>query len=1035
MNHKKLLAKPTVMLYMQILGINTANLAVCELSTRFQLEMKKVVDKLVSYPTIAAEIYNTIKTGLSKIEFATQLSEEQFRYVTNLETGCTKLIACAGSGKTRSVLARIKFMVEHGLAERDEVYAITFSESAALDFRVKIKELFPNYDEFCRLTNLSTIDSLAKSVLCRVRAHKSENVSILSAAFRNYLSDLTTTTDIQALLAIKNIKHLFIDEAQDLNKAQYEIGLYLHEKCGTVVHMIGDPNQNIYQFRSSSSSYLINYKALQFDLSLNYRSTQEIIDFSNCFKQIQTKLSVSATQRTGNPVVVMTKPSQYIHDLILKFVRLYEKECDISEIAFICPTRGTGTYNTVGLSVLFNLFKINGIPINQLYSETGVGDERHKREGKIPGHVNLLTYHGTKGLEFNVVFVMDFYHNLFNIKPTDLEHENHRYLLYVAASRARDLMYVCTYSNTHDGYLNHWVAKVPPPYYFTDSPPKIPVLSFRQHEQPSIQGITELISELPDTKLDQIHDFIKVSESSTSMTRRIYADFTHTDRGRDEALFGTFVEELFYLQHHLTRSISPRELPMIDMLIQSRMVVIESAADYKILKKFVTDNHLTWEQFDFTRDTIPDHIRKLIESNFSREHELNNCVLCTNEFVQIIQFNLDDIRQSYNRYRNPESYAHDYKQILIDFFYLIVVQYAYDNNHYFYINNHGADKQALLQSGAELFEAINTYVTHNYLTCKLNIKVRVNYPKLNLCGEMDFIETHSNPLSETITEIKCVKEISFTYYIQLLLYNFCYYHKQSGQSASTHGKQPRKAKLFTNKFKILNLLTGLEHYLILSISPANLFNLLIILAETGNLLFRDLNLVCDLETTGLIQSRGPLDYKPTEAFRTSIHRRGYKYFTTTYPEIIEIAIKDYDTHMILLHALVKPDKLMSMDPEIIALTGIQQSMLTDRPNITAIKAICERKMARFINCRLLAHNGSRFDGNLMVYDKLIDPQRITILDTVSLIPIHLPPHIRLESKSLSYIYSTLFGSELRGHRAMVDVDALIKIMHHLRIEF
>lgn len=79
-------------------------------------------------------------------------------------------------------------------------------------------------------------------------------------------------------------------------------------------------------------------------------------------------------------------------------------------------------------------------------------------------------------------------------------------------------------------------------------------------------------------------------------------------------------------------------------------------------------------------------------------------------------------------------------------------------------------------------------------------------------------------------EIKCSKEISIRYYIQLLLYNFCYY-------------QENMDNLFLNTFKIVNLLTGLEYYIIMKISPANMSNLLITLADIGKLHSNNLNLV------------------------------------------------------------------------------------------------------------------------------------------------------------------------------------------------
>lgn len=1017
-NLPEMLQEETIRTYLRILGIEYGFLQEPN-NDNYSSEIKKMVRKFIDWPTIALEIDKFVKNRVSKIDFLSGLSDEQFAYVTNLSTDNTKLIACAGSGKTRSMLSRIKFMVEHGLANKNEVYAITFSESAAIDFRVKIQNMFPNHEEFCRLSNLSTIDSLAKSILCRVKSHKSENVEILSIAFRNYLQSINSPQEIHTFVSIKNIKHLFIDEAQDLNEVQFDITKLLQEKNKTRVHLIGDPNQNIYQFRRSSSSFLINFDAQQYDLTKNFRSTQEIINFSECFKHIPTKKSSSASGKKGNRVIIINKPSEIIHDIIVRFIRNFQKEKDLSEIAIICPTRGIGSYNTIGLSVFFNLLKTHNIPINQLYSETGMADEKHKRSGKIPGHINLLTYHGTKGLEFDIVFVMDFYQHLFNIKPTSDEHEIHKYLLYVACSRARDTMFVCAYTNTHGGFLNHWITNVSPIMYFSDTVLRVPVLNFRQKDEQVIQGITELISELSDYQLDQIHDFLTVGETDKTLTRRIFQDFTHIDRGNDETLFGIFVEELFYLQYSLCRNIPPRELLLIKMLLESKTIVIQSESDYKLLRQFISSNQLTWEQYDLTRDCIPHRIRELIDRLFNRDHELTSCVLCTNEFIQIVNFNLDDIKKSYERYQLPESYNYDYRKIIVDFFYLIVVQYAYDNNHFYYINNHGSEKYYLLKNGADLFNAMNDYATFNYLTCELNIKIPINYPKMSLYGEIDFIEKYNDPSSETIVDIKCTKEISFKYYIQLLLYNFCYYHQNPSR------------QLFVNKYKILNFLTGLEHHLIIQTTPEKLFQILLILADVGNLRMKDFNLVCDLETTGLIKVNGPYSYKPSVIPRSLTQKRGIYYYQMIYPEIIEIAIKDYDTGLVLINTMVKPKCLI--EPEATRITGIRNEDLINYPTIDTVREVLQRQLKLFTNCRFFSHNGQSFDNRLLVFEKIIDPSKVTFIDTKSLIPIHMKD--KLDSKKLSDIYLFLFNEKLKGHRAMADVDALIRIMREIQIRF
>lgn len=1006
----------TIRKYFAILGLDPIKL-VHETSDEYKIEIKKTAKAFITYPNIVHEIFLYLITKQSKLNFLNKFSIEQIRYITNLELIDTKLHATAGSGKTRSLLGRIKFIVEHGLAKKEEVFAITFSKHAATDFRNKIKELFPDFPNFCELKNLSTIDSLAKSILCKVKSHKSENVEILSIALRNYLKEMPDS-EIETIRAIKNVKHLFIDEAQDLNQVQYDIALLFKEKFGTVVELIGDANQNIYQFRRSSSTYLLNFPAKTYELTLNFRSSQEIINFCEGLKPVPSSRSVSGTGRVGEKVVVMTKPAQDIHKMLLYFIKLYGKEKDLSGIAVICPTRGIGAYDSVGLSVIFNLFKINNIPFKQLYNESGFNDEAKRDVEPEPGHINLLTYHGTKGLEFDVVFVMDFYQFLFNIKPTEEEHKIAQYLLYVATSRAISLLFICTYTNTHGGYLNHWITKIRPEFYYSELPPKIPHLSFRDIDRgPMINGITEILIEMSDEQLDMIDNMLVITEDEKIFTRRIYPDYTHIDRGKDETLFGIFCEELFYLQYFLAREKNPKKMALIQIIIDSRFIIVNDDSDFRALKPYIGPNKLCWAEFDLKRNSLPDRICLLIDKYFNREIDLNDCIVCTSEFIKIVDENISDIKKTYDRYLNPISYDYNFKKILIDFFYLVVVEYAYDIKHYYYICNHGKDKEDLLYNGATLFDEINKYASLNYLACDLILKTNVSYDKMMLCGEIDFIEKY--PHGQTIVEIKCVKEISIRYYIQLLVYNFCYYYQKKEYD-----------KLFGNKFKIVNLLTGLEHYLLIDITPANMFNLLIIMAETGNLTFDNLNLIYDLETNDGIKTIGPLNYKPTLP-RSLFIKNGTRYEGKIFPEIIEIAIKDYDTGMVLLDTLVKAEK--PIPKAIQQLTHIKPSMLIGKPHIDSVRGVLRNKMKRFTNCKMISHNGYRFDNGIILYDKLIDPQKVSFLDTLSIIPIHLPGDIKLESKSLGNIYRTIFKKDFNAHRAMNDVDALIKIMRHLKV--
>ena len=84
-------------------------------------------------------------------------------------------------------------------------------------------------------------------------------------------------------------KHVCVDEAQDLNKAQYE---FIKALCGGKIEsvmMVGDPNQMIYGFNGSSYDYLCqqfvkDFNPSKFELKENYRSSKAVIHLANKLK-------------------------------------------------------------------------------------------------------------------------------------------------------------------------------------------------------------------------------------------------------------------------------------------------------------------------------------------------------------------------------------------------------------------------------------------------------------------------------------------------------------------------------------------------------------------------------------------------------------------------------------------------------------------------------------------------------------------------------------------------------------------------------
>jgi DNA helicase-2/ATP-dependent DNA helicase PcrA len=107
-------------------------------------------------------------------------------------------------------------------------------------------------------------------------------------------------------------KSICIDEAQDLNKAQYEIiKLLAGEKID--VTMVGDISQSIYGFNGSSSKYFANdfeqdFNAEKIELLENFRSSKKVIEAA---KKIDGSFNIECVWPIEGEFEIYDFPNQY----------------------------------------------------------------------------------------------------------------------------------------------------------------------------------------------------------------------------------------------------------------------------------------------------------------------------------------------------------------------------------------------------------------------------------------------------------------------------------------------------------------------------------------------------------------------------------------------------------------------------------------------------------------------------------------------------------------------------------------------------
>jgi len=159
--------------------------------------------------------------------------------------------------------------------------------------------------------------------------------------------ELFTNNESVANLYRKSYSHICIDECQDLNKLQYFL---LKSLCGNVIKnimMVGDPNQSIYGFNGSASSFMqkdfVNdFQATEITLNENYRSSKSVIEVSNILMNLEVKTAnyvipgvfeiYEATSEIDEAQFVLTKIKKLLE---LKSHRDIEGNIDVDKISIL----------------------------------------------------------------------------------------------------------------------------------------------------------------------------------------------------------------------------------------------------------------------------------------------------------------------------------------------------------------------------------------------------------------------------------------------------------------------------------------------------------------------------------------------------------------------------------------------------------------------------------------------------------------------------------------------------------------------------
>ena len=175
--------------------------------------------------------------------------------------------AVPGAGKTRSITEEISSVLEGGTPV-DEIYAVTFTRSAAAELRGRLSQDIHS----------STIHSLAYSIVSQYGDPAGKSYSEL-------IDEATRISRLPEFVKDFRCGFLAIDEAQDLTSQQYSFLKSLSD-LSSYTYIVGDPNQSIYGFNGSDPEIMMQFDAPDVfrevrSMNTSYRLPSKIASYIN----------------------------------------------------------------------------------------------------------------------------------------------------------------------------------------------------------------------------------------------------------------------------------------------------------------------------------------------------------------------------------------------------------------------------------------------------------------------------------------------------------------------------------------------------------------------------------------------------------------------------------------------------------------------------------------------------------------------------------------------------------------------------------
>lgn len=344
-----------------------------------------------------------------------------------------RILAAAGSGKTTTLSARIAYLIEEYKVPPQSIVLMTFSRNAAHQMKSRIESLIGPSQIWA-----GTFHGLSRSLLKKFAPEKLKTLFFIDELVSMGEEWLYTE---KGRKWVGTLKYVFVDEFQDINENQWRmLQRMLHPGARLIV--VGDDCQNIYTWRGSHVRYILELHKevrgiVDDQLRRNYRSRETIIRAANAvmakIPTLEWKGSMIAEKKGGEKPQVrffyrMQDETKWVLQTIQEALKIAGKK----KITIAVLSRTNNDLYRVEEE-----FIMAGLRCR--LRDIGIDEQSGKETGNV---IDLVTLHASKGLEWDIVFMINCNDDVFpsSKKPDAIICE--RRLFYVGVTRAREILHL-----------------------------------------------------------------------------------------------------------------------------------------------------------------------------------------------------------------------------------------------------------------------------------------------------------------------------------------------------------------------------------------------------------------------------------------------------------------------------------------------------------------------------------------------------------------------------------------------------------------